>query len=370
LRDDDGAYVSIAITAAPQKLQPTVHLLGETALTLLDLPALREEDDNAGVYVAARRTGSGTAWPGARLHRSIDGGATYSQIVAMAAQAAIGTVVSVPASGDGHTWDNDGEYVIDMLSGTLESRTDQALLAGANAAAVGAHGRWHIFQFANAELVSPGRYRLSRLLLGRRGTEHLIGTVMADDAFVLVSGSGVYRSLLQSSEIGVSRIYRPVTVGATFSSGTDLAFTGAGQALETFSPVYVRGVRDGSDNLTISWLRRDRLSQTLRDGVALPLSEATEAYEIDILDSEGTVVRTLESSTNEVVYTAADQLTDFGSSEAVTGSRHFGPHFPDSHFPTGHFPSGGTAGGAAAVDVRVYQLSAVVGRGTPTEATL
>jgi hypothetical protein len=104
--------------------------------------------------------------------------------------------------------------------------------------------------------------------------------------------------------------------------------------------------------------------------VALPLSEATEAYEIDILDSEGTVVRTLESSTNEVVYTAADQLTDFGSSEAVTGSRHFGPHFPDSHFPTGHFPSGGTAGGAAAVDVRVYQLSAVVGRGTPTEATL
>ncbi|HNP65785.1 MAG TPA: hypothetical protein PKH39_17770, partial [Woeseiaceae bacterium] len=179
----------------------------------------------------------------------------------------------------------------------------------------------------------------SRLLLGRRGTEHLIGGEQVGDSFVLISGPGIYRAPLQSSEIGVERIYRPVTDGAVFATGTDVAFTGSGEALETFAPVYVRGARDGSNNLTISWLRRDRLSQTLRSGVPLPLSEASESYEIDILNVSDVVLRTLTSSVDSVAYSAAQQTTDFG-----------GPQ--------------------AAVKVRIYQLSAIVGRGTPAEATI
>ena len=339
LRDDDGAYVSIAQSASPSRPPTVVQQLGETEALLLDLPALLEAHDDAGLYLAGRRAGTGTTWQGARLHRSVDNGITYAQVAGMAGQATIGTVVSAPGAGDAYTWDDAGEFVIDVLSGTLESRTDQAVLAGANAAAVGAHGRWHIFQFAIQALVSEGRYRLTRLLLGRRGTEHLIDTVQPGDTFVLVSGPGIYRAPLQNSEIGVSRLYRAVTNGAQFSTGSDFAFTGSGEALGPFAPVHVRGSRDGSSNLTITWLRRDRLAQTLRSGVTLPLSESAESYEVDVLDGSDQVLRTLVSATTSVNYSAADQTTDFGSPQT-------------------------------AVKVRIYQLSAVVGRGTPAEATI
>ena len=65
---------------------------------------------------------------------------------------------------------------------------------------------------------------------------------------------------------------------------------------------------------------------------------ARRRYEVDILDG-GIVKRTLVASTPAVTYSAADQTADFGAPQA-------------------------------AIDLRVYQLSAVFGRCTPREATL
>ena len=61
----------------------------------------------------------------------------------------------------------------------------------------------------------------------------------------------------------------------------------------------------------------------------VPLNEPSEAYEVDVLDG-ASVVRTLTSTSASVVYTAADQVTDFGSAQS-------------------------------SVDVVVYQMSDVVG---------
>jgi len=70
----------------------------------------------------------------------------------------------------------------------------------------------------------------------------------------------------------------------------------------------------------------------------VPLAEDTESYEVDVLDG-ATVVRTLVAATPAVTYTAAQQVADFGSS----------------------LPS---------YDIRVYQMSATYGRGTPRAATV
>lgn len=339
VRDDDGSYVSIAIATTPPRPPALVELIGDTNVEFLDLPALRDEDDNAGFYLAAWRVGVGRSWAGARIHRSIDDGSTYQPVAAVAAEAIVGTVNSAPVSGDGYTWDEEAEITVTLETGELENRNDLAVLNGANAAAIGAHGRWQIIQFARAELIGENTYRLTRLLLGRRGTEHLIGTTENGDRFVLISGPGIVRMPLQTSEIGAGRLYRAVSVGRTFEDAEDESFSGQGQALECFSPVFVRGSRDGSGNLTVTWLRRDRLSQTLRDGVPVPNSESSEAYEIDVMDGD-TVVRTIDSlSTAEAVYSAADQTVDFGAPQA-------------------------------SVTVRVYQLSATVGRGQYSEATV
>jgi len=72
------------------------------------------------------------------------------------------------------------------------------------------------------------------------------------------------------------------------------------------------------------------------------LNEDTEAYEIDIFDSgspDGIVLRTLTATTPTVTYPHAQIVTDFGSPP------------PE-------------------LVVKIYQMSAVVGRGFATEEVL
>jgi hypothetical protein len=339
VRDDDGSYESTAVAQPPLRQPNRLTFPASTELLLLDLPALREEDDDAGIYAVAARSGIGTTWGGAIIYRSADGGTSWTQVAAVANEARVGRINTALPSGITSTWDYENSIDVVVGSATaFESRTEEDVLVGANTAAIGVHGRWEIVQFQDAEEISANRWRLSTLLRGRRGTEHIVGTSEINDRFVLLSGPGVVRLPLSTAQIGVEMRYRGVTMGSTLAAATTYPFTGTGMALETFSPVYVRGERDLSEDLTITWIRRDRLHQTMRDGVEIPNSEANESYSIDILD-EVTVVRTLTSSTPSVVYTAADQTTDFGAP------------VPE-------------------VTVHIYQLSAIVGRGTPGVATV
>lgn len=340
VRDDDGSYESTAIAEAPRRQPSRLTFYAGTALLMLDLPALREEDDDAGIYLAASRSGIGTTWNGAVIYRSTDGVSNWTQVASVVNEATVGRINTALPAGITGTWDYENAIDVIVPAGTtLESRTESAVLDGANATAIGVDGRWEIVQFLNAEEVSANRYRLTTLLRGRRGTEYLVGTSQINDYFVLVSGPGIIRLPLSTAQIGTELFYRGVTFGSAFSAATNQAFTGNGIALETFSPVHVRGERDdSSEDLTITWIRRDRLYQTMRDGVELPNSETSESYSIDIMDGSS-VARTLTSYMPSVVYTAADQIADFGAP------------VPE-------------------VSVRVYQLSAIVGRGTPAEATI
>jgi hypothetical protein len=92
-------------------------------------------------------------------------------------------------------------------------------------------------------------------------------------------------------------------------------------------------------DLAITWVRRTRHGGAWRDLVDVPLNEASEAYEVDVLDGAGEVVRTLPSTTPSVVYTADDQVADFGAPQS-------------------------------SIDIAVYQLSAAVCRGFAGRATL
>jgi len=339
VRDDDGAYVSHAVAAVPNRVPQKLKLLSATDLELLDLPALLDSDNDAGIYAAARGSAlAGNAWTGCVIFRSADGGATFAQLASITTPSTIGALTTGVTPSDWHTWDDITTITVDVPAGvTFESRTDAAVLTGANSAAMGANGRWEIVQFANATQLTSTQWRLSRLLRGRRGTEHNISSSAAGDKFVMVSTGGLARLPLQTSEIGASRIYKAVTIGASYASGIDQPFAGQGVALRPFSPVLLTAERDTAGDITFHWTRRSRLGRTLMSGVDIPLGEASEAFQVDIYaqDSPHTVVRTLAVTTTTAVYTAAQQSTDFGS------------------HAEGH------------VMVAVYQMSALVGRGTP-----
>jgi hypothetical protein len=124
-----------------------------------------------------------------------------------------------------------------------------------------------------------------------------------------------------------------------------LSFTPEGVGLRPFSVGQVeqpwRKARDPGD-LTISWTRRSRaLAADSWNAPEVPLAEESEAYEVEILD--GAVVRrTLATSTTSVSYTTGQQTADWGA----------------------------LLGPGDALDVRITQLSAVVGRGAAKSITL
>jgi hypothetical protein len=220
------------------------------------------------------------------------------------------------------------------------------VLAGHNAAAMGAVARWEIVQFADAEQISPTQWQLSHLLRGRRGTEHLIGSSEAGDTFVMLSTGDLGRMPLQSTEIGATENYNAVSIGTGFSSGTQEAFVGHAMALTPFNPVDLKAILEINGDIRLSWTRRDRLGRTLMSGVDMPLSEATLAFQVDILEASSPaspeiVLRTLSVTSTQALYTHAQQSEDFGSPVSLTSLR-----------------------------VRVYQMSAIVGRGIPAIASL
>ena len=336
-RDDDGVYESSAVALDVGYDSVLVSYAG-TNLVFLDLPPLRPVDTGAGYYVAAAGITS-ALYGGTSIFRSVDNGATYELTQSVAGEATIGTVNAVPAPPPGTTYDVfDTSTVIRVTipeDHELSSIPDSMIDSGANTIAFGADGRWEVAQFTNAAQVNSTQWDLSRLLRGRRGTEHVWGTSQAGDTFVLLSGAGITRLPLDNIFIGEARQFRAVTIGLSYADGLNYEFTGNGEALRPFSPTGVEVEVQTNGDWLITWTRRDRFGQEFVDGGTPPMSEASESYEIDIvtLGSPTVVLRTLTSSEASVTYTSAQQLDD----DVISGTQ---------------------------ILVNVYQMSAVVGRGT------
>lgn len=339
VRDDDGSYVSSVIAEAPGRDVAPLLILAGSSILLLDLPPLRLEDTDAGIYAAAQRTTAGNRWGGLAIYRGLPGGA-LSALASVTNEAVAGTLTSALASADSDVFDDSSQILVTLLRGQFESRSDIDLLdLGANTLAVGVNGRWELVQFGVATQLGPTSWKLTHLLRGRRGTEHNIGTSQIADQAVLVSGLGILRLPVPSTDVGTDLQYRAATIGATLASGTDLTYASTGESLKPFSPVHVTASDAGGGDILIEWTRRDRLAIEFTD--PLPLSEASERYELDVISdsSPQTVLRTLASSVESVTYTGAQRVDDFGSP------------------------------GPTAILVRIYQIGAL-GRGHVVESMI
>ena len=334
-KTDGTAVLSRTATAAPA-IVPTqeIALPGVTVAHLMDLPILRDADDAAGFYVAG--SGASTGWRGAALLRSRDGGLNYDAFAELLDGAVIGTAGAALPPAAPEYWDEASTVTVTLLNPAdqLASVTAAQVLNGANAAVIGNE----VIQFRNAVLIAPLTYRLEGLLRGRKGTEDRIAGHVANERFVLLTGGGVIRPLVEAGELGVERSYRAASVGTSVTDAVPFAFTYQGRWARPYAPAHLKGTRNTGGDLALSWIRRTRFEAPWLDTVDAPLGEASEAYEIDIMDG-ASVKRTLTSALPSATYSAADQIADFGAAQA-------------------------------AVTVRVYQISARVGRGLPVEKVL
>ncbi len=112
----------------------------------------------------------------------------------------------------------------------------------------------------------------------------------------------------------------------------------SGAGLRPFSVVHIeqpwRKARSPGD-LTIRWKRRSRaLSADSWGGLDAPVAEEAETYEVEIMDGAA-VKRTLVTGTTSATYSGAQQMADWGK----------------------------LLGPGDTLDIRIFQLSALVGRG-------
>lgn len=333
-------YAAAAVGEESAVAGGTVALAGPSQYVLLDIPALTADMD-APMFVAAM-AGYTAGWPGGILFRSSDAGQTWDDLQGWTGHCTMGYARNTIGIHPGLAIDAAAALQVDLLAGDLESVSELAMLNGANHFAYGGDGRWEIMAARTCTLQGDGSYLLTDMLRGRFGTEHNTGNHAVGDVLVLLTDPDLGLIGMDSASIGLARAYRGITAGRAIDSDSDRSFTYRAVNLECFSPVYLNGNRHPStSDWTLTWIRRTRISGEWRDQIDAPLSEASEAYEIEIYSSAAytTVKRTLTSSTPTVAYTSAQQVADFGSNQAT-------------------------------LYVRVYQMSATVGRGFPLQTSI
>lgn len=305
--DDVGAIDSAAITDDGYIDNSTVIQPAGTALQALDIPILRDADDAPGYYVAVApvRVAQTDKWPGALIAQSWNG-TDYEQLLTTTAEAVMGTASTVLGSWSGGAVFDEMNTVTVAVSGELASSTREAMLLDETVNAVLIGGE--IVRFRLAALVSTGVYLLSGLLRGQRGTEWAMATHSAGERVVLLGGA-LRRVHSQTSELGLERQIKGVTLGGILSSGVPQGFVDTGVALKPFSPANPRALADGAD-LVVAWQRRTRHSyQYGGASPVVPVGEAVEAYRVRVL-SGATVLRSDTITVPLYRYSADMQSTD------------------------------------------------------------
>ncbi|CUA90269.1 Putative phage tail protein/GTA TIM-barrel-like domain [Chelatococcus sambhunathii] len=319
-------------------------VFGAPDAILMDLPQLSEDQPAHRPFVAAHAV----PWPGEMAVFRSGSSDGFELLTTFGGRARIGVLVSDFWPGPTSRFDLGNVLVVDLLSGTLESVTDLALFGGANALAVeSTPGIWEVVQAGAAELIAPGRYRLTRLLRGQRGTEGAMGNPAPGGARVVVVDESLASLPIAEADLGLPWNWRIGPASRPVSDETYIAtsFTPEGVGLRPFSVAHVeqpwRRPRSPGD-LTIRWARRSRALAADNWGTGeVPVAEEVEAYEVEILDGPA-VKRVLSTATTSVVYTAADQSADWGA----------------------------LLGPGNSLDIRIFQLSALIGRGAPKTVTL
>lgn len=343
VRQDREAYDLPPGAERPATL-PRAVTFGPPEVVILDLPQLRDDIPAHQPLIAA----TAKPWPGALAVYLSPGTDGFELVTTVRRRANLGRLVSDLWPGPSSRFDMGNVLILDLMSGQLESVSDLALFGGANAMAIEtAPGHWEIVQAGHAELIAPGRYRLTRLLRGQRGTEQAMSNPTPAGARVVLLNEALTPLPIPEADLGIPFNWRigPARHPVSSETFTAVSFMPEGAGLRPFSPVQVaqpwRRPHSPSD-LTIRWTRRSRdLAADSWQGMEVPLGEEQESYELRIMDGSA-VKRTLTGNTPNVLYTNAQQIADWGA-ELTPGD---------------------------SLTIRLCQLSSRVGRGTAITTTL
>ncbi|KIC34777.1 baseplate multidomain protein megatron [Leisingera sp. ANG-S5] len=275
----------------------------------LDLPLMRGDEVPHAPHLAL----TAAAWPGSVAVYGSEADENYVLEQVIAARQVIGVTETPLFSAGAGRWDLGADLQVRLISGSLESRTVEAVLNGANAAAIGdgTPGNWELFQFREAELIAPQTYLLRGRLRGQQGSDALIPDVWPAGSYVvLLDGTPVQMELAPEQRRRL-RHYRigPARRALEDPSYLHLQEAFEGNGLRPYAPVHLRLNGALGQDLSAGWIRRTRIEGDSWELDEVPLGEEIESYRIRVMRG-ATVLREETSATPSWAYPAAAQAAD------------------------------------------------------------
>lgn len=238
----------------PPPVSTTPGLIGETTLEILNIPTLRDQDDELGVYIAV--CGQTSAWYGAQILVSTDSGANFFEAMQIETPATIGETLT--DLEEEISAEYPAKQTVEVLVNfPLESLTYANLLKNGNRCVIGDE----LLQFQFATLLgmvgANYHYRLSGLIRGRKATG--VEAWATGSRFVLIDSSIAF---LQAQQwmLGKELEIKPVSLGLTEDETVSTAYDyDEGVSQREFPVHFVNAVRDVSNNVTVTFIGRGRL---------------------------------------------------------------------------------------------------------------
>lgn len=284
---------------------PPVPVLAQ----FMDLPLLRGDETPHAPYLAT----TAKPWPGSVAVYKSSTDSDYALNGVVSKRATIGTTRSPLAAASAGVIDRGPALEVDLISGTLSSVTEEALLSGANLAAIGdgSTDNWEVFQFTQAELIAPGRYAVKARLRGQAGSDGLIPQIWPSGSrFVLLDG-GPEQIPLSPNLRGVAQNFRigPAKQGLADPSYRhgEQAFGGVG--LRPFAPAHLHEKTSSASDVALTWIRRSRFGSDGWETPEVPLGEESECYLVRVMQN-GVTLREEMVSSPKWLYSDAAQTSD------------------------------------------------------------
>ncbi|WP_299932752.1 glycoside hydrolase/phage tail family protein [uncultured Pelagimonas sp.] len=274
----------------------------------MDLPLMSGDEVEHAPHLAL----TAEPWPGSAAIYDSATDADYELNSIIAAQSVVGVTQTPLFAAQSGLIDHGSALEVQLLSGALQSVSDEALLAGGNLMAIGdgSPGNWELFQFRDAELLSEDRWLLSHRLRGQAGTDGVMPEFWPQGALVVLLDGAPAQIALAAAQRRVSRHYRVGPARRSFDDDTyihqEIAFDGIG--LRPYSPAHLVA-SEVSGDLDVSWIRRTRIDGDGWDSFEVPLGEDTESYLVRVQQGE-TVIREAQVSSPIWSYAASQQVSD------------------------------------------------------------
>ena len=279
-------------------------IVGAPFFRMIELPSLPGAENDTGPIAVV----SADPWRAMQVRAgpSVDALTTRADIER---PATVGVLTSALTSGVLYRWDEVSALTVRVEGRSPESRTNLAVLTGANLVAVETSAGWELIQYRKADLIGEDLWRLSGLLRGKQGTERATAMGAAVGAVVVLLDIAPARVLSPKAERGAPLIWRAGPVGAPGGFGvSELHWTPTGADDRPWSPVHLRAREAADGALDLTWIPRARLDSDRWDGDVV--ASDPMRFRIRGLSDEA-LIRTFEVEGASAIYTAAMLAADF-----------------------------------------------------------